>query len=227
MSKRSIASIFSLVLVAFSSQLSFAQVRIEARHVTMLHPGVDTAWGSYMFGVRNEGTAPAKFSGYLTLPKETIDFQPQEGLSPEEIHQDGEKGLMFEKEFPPGMTLIAVGFKVNGRFGAATLTYVPKGDLDQMSFVTKKGGLNIATPSSLFGAAHVATMQNEEFLAIDSNGSLGPGSSFSIEVTNLPEGRGRLWMVGAILSLILVIGAIWFTWQTRELPKLQENAEFS
>ncbi|MCX6128701.1 MAG: hypothetical protein NTX25_06505, partial [Proteobacteria bacterium] len=62
--------------------LTHASVQMSGRHIFILYPGVDSVWGSYLFMVNNNGTQPERFSFPVMLPVETIDFQGQDSLGP-------------------------------------------------------------------------------------------------------------------------------------------------
>jgi hypothetical protein len=210
------------VLVA---QQGFAQVRIEARHVVMLHPGFDTVWGTYMFGVRNDGAAPERLKGYLTLPKETVDFQAQEGLTQEELISGGADGLMFEKEFPPGLTLISIGFKANANFGQAALTFAAKTEMEQFSIVTKKDSLTVHSDSALLSESADTVVADEQFTSMTSKGPIPSGESIVINVGNVPEGRGRLWLAGAIIAAVLLAFSVGMTLKTLASSRAPDKIE--
>ncbi len=209
-----ITYILGLLSLIGMSSVSLAQTKTESRHVVMLHPGFDTVWGTYMFGVRNEGSAPEKFRSSLALPKETVDFQAQEGLAQEDLTSGGEDGLIFEKEFPPGLTLISIGFKVNSEFGEAQLTFHQKSDVGQFSVVTKQGSLLISSASALMDPAMDAVVSEESFTSITSKGPITAGESVVINVSRVPEGRTRLWYSGAIIAALLVVIAVGMTLKT-------------
>jgi hypothetical protein len=211
--------------LAIVAQPGYGETRIEARHVIMLHPGFDTVWGTYMFGVRNDGTEPEKLRGFLTLPKETADFQAQEGLTQEELISGGADGLMFEKEFPAGLTLISIGFKVNANFGSTVLTFAPKVDLQDFSVVTKKDPLTIKSSSGLLNEPGITPVSNEDFVAITAKGPIHTGESVVIEVGNVPEGRGRLWIAGGIIAGLIATFSLGLTLKTLASSRPPEKIE--
>ena len=54
------------------------------------------------------------------LPKETVDFMPQEGLTADQLTLS-EGGVTVDAEFPNGVHIVSIGFKVDGRFGSGRI----------------------------------------------------------------------------------------------------------
>src|SRR5690606_13910452 len=111
-----------------------ADVMLTPKHLIILRQGLDAVYGSYVFAVQNTGEAPEKFRSAVMLPKETADFVPQEGGRPDEVTlaEDG-GGVYVEKDFPPGVHIVSIGFKADASYGKTTLTFTPPAEIQSFT----------------------------------------------------------------------------------------------
>lgn len=205
-----------IVFAAIPDRL-FAEdlIKIADRHVFMLHPGQDAVWGTYMFGVKNDGDSPANFKHSVSLPADIIDFQPQEGLQKDELKVDTNGSFYFEKEFPTGLTLIAIGFKLSSHFGSLQLNFQPSYDIEDFSVLTKKGGLVLHPDSNIMQKAESAKMANDKYDSLKSVAMLKAGSDVQISISNIPQGRGQYWLIGSVFAGLIVLLSVMMTVKTR------------
>lgn len=202
-----------LSAVFVTSSLSAEGIDIARRHVVMLHAGIDTVWGTYMFGVRNDTDEPQTRKVQLMLPKETIDFQAQDGLTQSEIKVTDEGLLYIEKEFAKGLNLLAVGFKVPAEFGKATLTFEAPFELAEFSLVTKKNTLSVLSDVLLLEESNM--VNSEKFLSYKKKGAVLTNEIVIVTLEGIPQGRTALWWIGSIMGVLLVLFAALFTFWTR------------
>lgn len=203
------------------ASLAFAKAAVGPKHIFILYPGVDAIWGSYIFEVNNDGQAPEQLSFPVMLPKETVDFQAQDTLSPQELQLGKDGGVTINKIFPPGETLMQVSFKLPASQGSSSATFrasYPYQSIGvfvwQDSFVVKgPPGLEIQKGVNLSGRLFDTYSVGE--------GDAGQTLSYTFE--NVPEGRGRLWIVGGIFAGILLLTGLTVAFYTR--PKLLHSEE--
>jgi len=152
----------------------------------------------------------------VMLPKETVDFVPQEGIKPEELAlSDG--GVRVSATFPPGVHIVSIGFKVDARFGTAQMSFLPPATVQSFTLlVPRQSGLSVNAPSLVeSGGSESPDPQYQSFV---NQGPLTVGETLRIELSGLPEGRHRLWLLGSIAAAVLGLAAGLFAWRTR--PKL-------
>lgn len=194
-------------------------IQLTPKHLVIVRPGQDSLWGSYVFAVQNSGQEPASLSTEIMLPKETVDFVPQEGIKPEELAlSDG--GVRVSAIFPPGVHIVSIGFKVDARYGSAELSFVPQTAVQSFTLlVPRQSGLKVDAPRLIeSGGAESPDPQYQSFV---NQGPLAVGETLRVELSGLPEGRHRLWLMGGIAAAVLVLASGLFAWRTR--PKLSAD----
>jgi len=210
---------FLLILLASVSSASFAQVaEVQAtvgdKHLVILRPGVETLWGNYIFAVKNDSEGDAPITTRVMLPKEMVDFQPQDGVVAGDL-QLGDSGLTLSKYFPPGLHIVSIGFKVDVLMGSADLTFTPAADILDFTLLTP------VDDALLVSGPLVASEETPDpsYRAMRSSGTLPGGVSFSVNVSGVPEGRVKLWIIGSIVGVLMLLGSLALAAKTR--PKLQ------
>lgn len=198
-----------------------AEVRVSPKHLVILRPGLDSVWGSYVFAVENDGQELATFKGKVMLPKETIDFAPQEGVNADQLTLAPGGGVSVDAQFPNGVHIVSVGFKVDGSFGKSNLTFEPATEVASLAVLTPRGGmLKVQAPGlAPIGKEDDPDPQYESF-SVDH--ALPPGQSYVMQVEGLPEGRTRLWIVGGSVAGFLVVLTGMMAVRTR--PKITGDA---
>lgn len=212
-------SLLPVLLGAFEAR---ADVYVTPKHLIILRQGLDSLYGSYVFAVQNTGEAPETLKARVMLPKETVDFMPQEGLDPSEVTlADGpDGGLQIDKSFPNGVHIVSIGFKVDARLGKAGLTLTPVSEIQSFTLLLPRdSGLTLVTSPLVDGDESAAP--DPQYRPFVSAAPLAAGAAFNIEVAGIPEGRSRLWLVGGVLAGLMVLAAGLFAWRTK--PKITED----
>lgn len=206
-----------LFFLGLVPSFAHAAVSLGARHVYILYPGVDAVWGSYVFTVNNSGDAPERFTFPVLLPKETIDFQGQDSLDSSEIKLGSDGGVTIDKEFRPGENMMQVGFKLPASQGTALASMKLPYDIGSLGFFVWQNGITV----------HGEHMEIQRGLQLSDrvydaysflNGKAG--DSMSATLQNVPEGRGRLWIIGWIFCGLIVLLAFGLAYASR--PKTQQ-----
>ncbi len=216
----SVLTVLTFASLAFSS-IGQAAVGIGPKHVYILYPGVDAIWGSYIFVVANDGQAPEPFSFPVMLPKETVDFQAQDTLSPQELKLGKDGGITIDKTFPPGETLLQVSFKLPASEATSVATFTAPYPYQSLGIFVWQNSFDVKGPEGL----EIQKGVNLSGKVFDtySIGAGDVGKTLTYTFENVPEGRGRLWMVGGIFGVILLITALVVGFYTR--PKLLQSEE--
>lgn len=190
--------------------LAQAEVRLGNRHFVLLYPQIDAVVGVYYFGIQNSGEEPALFEAPVMLPENVVDFQPQQGLAPDDITTRDDGQVWIRKMMPPGLTVASMNFKVDAWEGQTDLDFVFKQELFDFSVMTKPGGLSIS--SNQMKVADSPPMSQEKFdtLSLDRGEA---GKTLTVAVKNIPKGRGDLWkLAGTFAGLLLVLAALASYW---------------
>lgn len=205
-----LGAIFGLVMA--SSAL--ADVYVTPKHLIILRPGLDSVYGNYVFAVQNSGEADEVLKTEVMLPKETVDFVPQEGIDANEVSLAPGGGLLIDKSFPPGVHIISIGFKTDAHYGEGKLSLMPVTDIQSFTvLIPRDSGINAV--SSVLTDGDAAAAPDPQYRPLVSKAPLLAGAAFEIAVTGLPEGRGRLWMVGWAIAALLVVGVAFLAIKTR------------
>lgn len=213
-----------------------APVRMGERQLIMLKPGLGAVYGSSIFAVQNESKAAKRGRFDVMLPKETLDFQVQEGAQPEDLHlseaENGELGagakkgltrLYVERDFPPGTTIVSIGFLVNantsGDRGEAVLSLIPTVAGAVISVMTPKGQLNLKSTAMRDGSnvdqAHGAALPPEQYDTLFLNEPTVIGKSIEVMVSGIPTDRSQYWEMGTAFAALLLGLAGTLAWRTR------------
>lgn len=231
MSIRRLVAIFALFLSTETSvwtqteaTLSSAHPVLAPRELIVMKPGVDRVWGTWITAVIHKGSAPEALSFYVNIPRESVDFQPGEGLEAKDLKIEA-GGVNIQKIFAPGVNVVSILFAVPARYGASTLTLVPRRDVPEMTLMTPKGLL------TLKGGGLVAQeddrQDGQRYDVFATGAPLGASKEYVLDITGVPEGRSRLWILGGVLGGLLLLSSIWYAWRTRPmaLPGANEDRE--
>lgn len=189
-----------------------AAIEVSGRHVYILYEGMDELWGNYLFLVGNTGTEPEEATVKVMLPRETIDWQGNQGIGENELMLGEGGGLILKKSFPPGESLISIGFKVPASMGSAPLSFQSPSDMSALSLFVQKGGLSVDGAGVQKSEATLSGDTFDTYTWPD----VKAGSVVEAEVTGLSEGRGRFWMTGGVIAVLLLAGAVVMTMKTRK-----------
>lgn len=210
-----------LLLFLMLSSSAFSAPTVGPKHVYIMYPGEDTLWGSYLFVVVNDGQTPESFSFPVMLPKETIDFQAQDSLSPEELKLGKDGGVYVEKVFPPGETLLQVSFKLPADEGRATANFTAKFPYETLGVFVWQDTLEVGGPQGL-DIQRGVNLSGRLFDTY-SLGAGEAGKSVTYTFDRVPEGRKRLWVIGIFFGAILIISGISIAFYTRPKLKVGED----
>lgn len=213
-----LAPLLSLCWSAQAQELPEAP-RVARRHIVFLREGVDSVFGNYIFAVENPSGAAAPFKATVMLPKETVDFGATEGIEPQDVRLDGES-VVVERSFPAGVHIVGIAFKADGSFGRTTLTFKVSQEIENLSLLVPKQG-TMGLESSALQAAGDSETPDEEYRPYVNKAPLKPGDTFTVSVSGLPEGRGRLWIIGSVIAGLMVLLASVLALRTR--PKIKDD----
>lgn len=212
---------FAATLFATVAPVTQAEVFVAPKHLIILRQGLDSIWGSYVFAVQNTDEQPAHLKTKIMLPKEVEDFAPQEGVTAEQVRLAPEGGVEVEKDFEKGVGIVSIGWKARAAFGHATLTIKPTTDVNNFTILVPRDS-GMAVGSRLMAPGELGGSKDPQFEALQNTEPLKAGTEYVFEISGLPEGRTRLWIVGAGVgaSLLLLAGLLAF----RTRPKITGDA---
>ncbi|MBC7661038.1 MAG: hypothetical protein H7249_15175 [Chitinophagaceae bacterium] len=200
---------------------SRAATMVGPKHVYIMYPGLDALWGSYIFVVNNDGTAPEQYSFPVMLPKETLDFQAQDTLSPQELKLGPDGGITVDKSFSPGETLIQISFKLPASQGSSIATFKAPYPFESLGIFVWQDSFSVNAPTGV----QIQKGVNLSGRTFDTY-SVGAGTAGQTVVytfDGIAEGRGRLWWVGGVVAAVLILTGLGIAFFTR--PKLSLNEE--
>ena len=204
-------------------RVASAATAVGPKHVYIVYPGQDTVWGSYLFVVNNDSQTPENFSFPVMLPKETIDFQAQDSLSPQELKLGTDGGVRIEKVFQPGETLLQVSFKLPAEEGQAAANFTAPYPYESFGVFVWQDTLEVGGPAGL--EIQKGVNLSGRMFDTFTTGAGEQGKSITYTFKNVPEGRARLWIVGGIVGAILFIAGVSIAFYTR--PKLNLNEDIA
>lgn len=205
--------LFALLALLFVSTTAMAQVELSDRHIYFIYPAVEEVKGNYIFLVRNSGKEEARQTLKILLPVETIDWAPQDGIGPDELKPGKDGGLILEKNFPPGETMISLAFIVPAKGDKAVMTFKPDYNVGELAVLSRKG------EAELSGSEGVQPQSGISFAGqmYDSvgKGAITAGETVSITIGGIPQGRTRLKYLGFAAIAIIVVTAGVLTMRTK------------
>ena len=214
--------LIGLVIGFCGSRESVASVGFGSRHMIMLSADMDHLWGSYYFAVKNQTDAPVIFRAPLSLPPNTVDFRAQEGLTDADIQLASNGSLFVEKEFPPGLNLLAVGFKLAHGHRDAMVTMRAAVDMDEFSIlIPKSSGLSVEASALEPGVP--AMLAGSQFVGLISPGAVAAESELQFLVKGIPEGRRWFWVVGLVVFILTVLGSVALSITSQPRTRYQET----
>ncbi len=218
---QAIKNIFLTIALGLSS-LANAQMAVEAptptesvmvpRQLLVLKPGLDEVYGTWVAAVNNKTKTQQHVRVSALIPRETIDVHPLEGVSNGEWKLD-EAGLWIEKEFGEGVNVISFSFRTAARYGVNTLNFRVGSPISELMVMTPTGMMTIAGRDLVVAGSDHQDSQGYTVMKVQRPIMAGDAVAFDIE--GVPEGRGRLWIVGAAFGLLMFWGAVVMTRRTR------------
>jgi hypothetical protein len=216
-----VGAVLAAALALAAAAPAAAAVETTSKQLLILRPGIDAIWGSYIFALQNDGAAAEPFKGRVMLPKETVDFQAQEGAEPSELALADDGGVMLEKQIDNGVHVVGIGFKVDAALGAATMTFTAVSPVANLNVLIPKGEGTLQVSSDILGAPSEAS-PDPGYVAMGTTRPLAAGETFVLKIGAVPEGRSRIWGVGGAVAGVLVLIGAALAWRTR--PRIKEGA---
>jgi hypothetical protein len=214
-----------LMVVSFALSCSFvanAQVAAETpavnesimapRQLLVLKPGLDEVYGTWVAAVNNKSKTPQHVRVSALIPRETIDVHPLEGVANGEWKLD-QTGLWIEKEFGEGVNVISFSFRTAARYGANTLNFKVGSPIDELILMTPSGMMTIAGRDLVVTGSDMQGSQGYTVMTVQRK--IVAGDAVAFDIDGVPEGRGRLWIVGAAFGILMVVGAAVMVRRTR------------
>jgi hypothetical protein len=202
---------------------AYAEIEMTTKRLVILRPGVESLWGSYIFAIGNTGSEPEEIETSFKLPAETVDWMPQEGVLPKDIRLGSEGNLILKATYPPGVHMISIGFKIDSSGADTTVTLKPVDEISDFTLLFPDStNLKVTHPnlqdSGLDGNAQ------EPYRTMKSANPLPKGEEFVMNVSGIPEGRTKPYVVGAIIGLLFVVASTILAIKTRPKGLEDENA---
>ena len=198
-----------LALIGFWASSALAQVQVMPRYIYVLHGGVDAVWGQYMFMVQNTDAEAKTETFKVVLPKETVDWQAQDGFQGKDFKLGSDGGLEFTKAFNPGDNVHTVGFKVSAIGGEAEMTMTLPIDLNEFSIMTQN---NLVIEGE--GVEVNKKTGNQKYDKYNFY-NLSAGDTIKVKVLGVSKGRAEYWRYGFIAGAIIIISCLSLAYWTR------------
>jgi hypothetical protein len=178
---------------------------VAPRELLVLKTGVDQVWGQWMVAVINRTEKPVDLSFKAHLPKEVTDFQAVEGLEAKDVVLDDD-GVSISKSFAPGVQVVSVSFVVPALSGSAKLSINTDRAVPEFVVMTPTGLLSLE--SDQIKRDGEDSQQGERYSVFGLREPLSSKQTLSLQVTGVPEGRKKLWMIGGVMAFVLVSAAV-------------------
>ena len=202
---------FKVIIAAETQDTSSQSISLGKRHIVILSSDNQFIWGSYYFAVINKNSSDTHYQASLLLPKEVSDFEAQSGAENHEITLDSSGKPSISKKFPPGLSLITIGFKVpHNPWNRNILTFNHNENVEELSITTaKKSLLTVSSAHKDFvdGLPHMLSPN-------DYNGILGflrKHDSFLVTIDGIPLSRNLPNLIGGCLFVLLIMLTTIFT----------------
>ncbi len=205
--------LFWFLTLLFLSAPAMAQVELSDRHIYFIYPSVEEIKGNYIFLLRNSGKEDVRHTMKILLPAETIDWVPQEGVGPDELKPGPEGGLVLEKNFPPGETMISLGFIVPAKGDKAVMTFKPEYNVGELAILARKGTAELSG-STGFQVQSGISFAGQMYDSVGKSATTA-GETVSVTIGGVPQGRSRLKYLGFAAIAVIAAAAAFLTWRTK------------
>ncbi len=190
------------------------------RQMVMMQGGVDQVVGNIIFGIDNNNAVPARLQLPLPMPKNVHDFEPQEGLTKQDIKLGSDGFIYTEKLFEPGSHMIVIAFMAKGQNGAVNLDFEMKTDLDDFAVIVPQNSIRTkivaANSQEISPSGDLSPMdfggkifERQEFKNIKAETKL------TVKIDRLSEGRKLYWIVAISSVVLLSLASIAMVLRTR------------
>lgn len=200
---------------------AIAAVTLSSKHLIVLRAGTDSVWGDYIFSVQNRAADPQRAEIVLFLPKETVDFKAIEGVTAADLRVDAARGaVLLQKDFPPGASLVNIGFKVTAEAGTADLNWRAAQPLESVNIMYEHEIVEVIADNRL-AEALLPRISEVKYRALRTTAALATGDALSLKVTAVPRGRTQLHVFAVVFALILLLSTVYLGIVTR--PRKEES----
>lgn len=190
-----------VIVAVLTSLMARAELEVSGKHLLVLQARIDSIWGKYLFSVNNQTTDQQPLRFPLLLPKETEDFRALEGVSDDDLQLDDDGSIVIDKkDFPPGTTLVNIGFKKTV-VESATLTFRITEPLASLVILFDE---MIDVKSPLFEPTVAPKISAHNYRALQSKNPLTSGETLVLQVDDVPRGRARIQVVAGIFAFMLL-----------------------
>ncbi len=194
-------------------------IGLAPSHIVIVQADGETIFGAYYFAVSNTTDKEQTFTSTLRLPRESIDFQAGEGLSNDHITILPNGVLSIRKTYAPGLSLLGVQFKVPVRHsGDNVLTFVPTEDVPLFFIASPQAGL-LHFKAQGFEEGIPPMLAGSNYAGIRGQ-NIAAGQALVVSIDGFPGGRLPFLMLGAMMALLLLIGAVVLTLKTSKESQL-------
>ena len=208
--------IIVLTMLLTSVPHASAEPVLAAKQLVIVKPGVDTLNGTWLAAVINSSEKPETLRVPILLPKETEDFQPMEGVAPGDVKIELD-GVYVEKAFEPGVNVISFAFMTSSKSGSVDLNFEPKLDLGELTIMTPRGLMKVQGEKLVMTGTDVQDLQTYDLWV--TQGPVMKGNNIRVTVSGVPEGRRKLWILGAGFALVLIIASAGLTYRSHVLSR--------
>lgn len=212
-----VKSLISFAILGFwTFKPCWAQSALAPKQLFIVKPGIDKLHGTWVSAVINKGSKPESIKVPVLLPRETQDFQPVEGVVPTDVRLE-QDGVYVEKQFAPGVSILSFSFVMPASSGNSLLTLQTREAIDELSVMTPRGMLLIRSDQLVLSGTDIQDLQTYDIWV--SKSALQSGDTLKVEIRGIPEGRKRLWILGAAFGLTLGCAAFGLTWRAHRLSQ--------
>lgn len=211
------------LMTVFFGLLGTAQGQaLLPKQILILQTGTDELWGEYMFGLENQTGEPQEVNFKLALPMETTEWTAGQGL-PKEVYRLGDDGgVNLVTTLEPGSQFSSLRIRIPAKEGVATLTIPPmaEGVAELGVWLSEKSKLLLSDRRFLAAGEQMGQMGA---FSVHTTDQIKAGQAFEFHVEGVSEGRGRLWTLGAIVSILVAVLGGFLALKTK--PSLAANEE--
>ncbi len=201
-----------LLLITFmTSHIVHAKVVMEDRHVVMIQAGIEVVWGHYLFAVHNDSRNELSYESELLLPKETSDFQPQEGLLPKDLSLAESGNVKIRTNVPSTTKLLGIAFKVESDSRPVKLSFQAPYDIRELKILYPLNSIQLVGEG--FEESGPVQLRERQMNSM-TRSRIQAGETFEIQVAGVPSGRGPYYKLGFALAAFLLLGASILTYKS-------------
>jgi len=201
---------------------ALAQPQLAPKQLIIVKPGIDKLHGTWLAAVINRDEKPQTYRVPVLLPKETEDFKPTEGIMAGDVKLESD-GVYIDKTFGPGVNVVSLAFITSASAGTVDLNFEAKMDVGELTVMTPRGMLTVQGEKLVSSGTDVQDLQTYDLWV--SQAAVAKGDLVKVTVSGVPLGRQRLWILGAIFALILLVAAISLTYRSHQVSHDEDNSD--